>query len=352
MKKNVYGVFAVAGGYSAAVIGAGFASGQEIVSFFVRFGRYGLIGIIAACLVFALFASVLLSFCVENKIRSYSAFLETIFKSTISARIAEGTVFLCAAASMCVMTACAGETVKILYGMPVIAGSAAFAAVCGAIFLMKARGIMRINSALGIVIVVGIIFSCLFILRYREHQTFSVQPQAVTSGIMYAGYNIIGTGALLTGMSRFLQSKGDARLAAAVSGTVLFILITLIWGVLSIYYGKISLGEIPMLTMTFRQNSLIGNFYGVMLAAAVLTTGISSGFAMIDILVRHMSARKAAVFTVFACFCMSGAGFSVLVNTVYGFCGCVGAAVAVGIMVKCRYEMKKREKKRNRKKTV
>ena len=78
------------------------------------------------------------------------------------------------------------------------------------------------------------------------------------SSISYAGYNLITTGAILAGMSHFLQDRKEAALASVMSGVVLFVMMLLIWTVLEIYYGKINLGEIPMLTMALRQNKCLG----------------------------------------------------------------------------------------------
>ena len=333
MRGNTSSILAVSGGYAAAVIGAGFASGQEIVSFFVKFGKYGIIGIAVSCAAFALFAYAVTGFCTKRKIYSYSDFLAVIIRRKPLVYIAEAAVFLCAAASMCVMTACAGEIGAMSAGFSQIVGAALFITLCGAALFMETRGTMGINSAIGIIITAGIIFTCFYIFRFREHQTFSMSVSAVVSGVSYAGYNLIGTGAVLACMSRLLGSKRDAAMASVAAGVSLFIMITLIYGVLSVYYGKIDLGEIPMLTMALRQNRPLGVFYGIMLAMAVLSTGIANGFALVDILSRAMR-RKTAVLTVtLSALAMSGAGFSTLVNTAYRFCGYVGAVVSAVIII-------------------
>ena len=346
MWRNICGVLAVAGGYAAAIIGAGFASGQEIVSFFVRYSRFGFWGIVVACMIFALFAAVVLGFCIKTNINSYAELIDRVV-TTKAVRSAINTViFVCSAAAMCVMTACAGEIGRSVYGAPPVVGAAALTLLCGVIFLMNSRGIMSLNAALGGVLVVGIIFACLYILRYREHQTVFVQGSAAVSGFAYAGYNIIGTGAVLAAMSRFLKNKTDAILAAISAGIAIFIMITLIWGVLSIYYGKINIGEIPMLTMTFRQNNALGIFYSLMLSAAVLTTAVSSGYALIDFLGKRINRKLAAIIILIGSFFISGAGFSSLVDNVYRVCGYIGAAAAAFLIYKISIKMKNEENKR------
>ena len=334
--RSVRGVLAVSCGYAAAVIGAGFASGQEIVSFFARYGRAGMVGIITACAVFALFSYAVLTVCVREGITGYGGFIDTIFKSALMRKITEFSALICAAACLCVMTACAGETGKVLFGVREVTGAAVFSVL---FFLLDGRKIMDINASLGAVIIFGIIFCCFYILRFREHQTFFQNTRAAVSGLAYAGYNLISAGTVLACSAGRLKTRADTASASAASGIILFIMITLIWGVLGIYYGKINLGSLPMLTMAFRQNNVLGVFYGVMLLA-----GISNGFAVIDLLGERLPKRLLAVPVPLLGFCMSGAGFASLVDVLYRICGYGGAALVFIVIVKSLIRLKNKEK--------
>ena len=46
--------------YIATIVGAGFASGQEILSFFVVYEKWGILGIIFACTIFVIYATVII----------------------------------------------------------------------------------------------------------------------------------------------------------------------------------------------------------------------------------------------------------------------------------------------------
>ena len=77
--RNIRNVLSVVCGYVAAVIGAGFASGQEIISFFVKYGKYSIIGVLLSCVIFSVFAYAVLSVCVEKNIEAYSDYLNNFF---------------------------------------------------------------------------------------------------------------------------------------------------------------------------------------------------------------------------------------------------------------------------------
>lgn len=157
--RNIRNILSVVCGYAAAVIGAGFASGQEIISFFVKYGKYSIIGVLLSCIIFSVFAYAVLSVCVEKNIETYSDYLNNFFRHNIR-KIVEIITLLFAISTVCVMTACAGEMFFILFGIKKIFGAIIFNAVCGMIFFMNNKKIMGINSILGAIIIFGIIFCC------------------------------------------------------------------------------------------------------------------------------------------------------------------------------------------------
>jgi uncharacterized membrane protein YkvI len=164
---------------------------------------------------------------------------------------------------------------------------------------------------------------------------------AIPSGISYAGYNLIGAGAILAGMSRYLKDEKEAAAASVSAGTMLFVMMTLVWGLLEIYYGKISLGEIPMITLAVRESKMLGGIYGIILFLAVLTTGISNGFTLTDIAASARNKKITVSAVLFTALCMSGAGFSKLINTAYRFCGYIGAILVCAVILKYfkKYEL-------------
>src|SRR5690554_6129800 len=69
--------------YVGALVGAGFASGQELVRFFVRFGTYGLWGIVFAGISFALMGALVILLTNKIQANDYSMLLRTAFPKKI-----------------------------------------------------------------------------------------------------------------------------------------------------------------------------------------------------------------------------------------------------------------------------
>lgn len=131
-----------------------------------------------------------------------------------------------------------------------------------------------------------------------------------------------------------------------MSGVVLFVMMLLIWTVLEIYYGKINLGEIPMLTMALRQNKVFGAIYGTMLFFAVITTDVSNGFNVLDIASRKIGKNVVVFFMTVIAVAMSGAGFSKIINTAYRLCGYGGLVLVFYVIYNFIKNMNKVENER------
>ncbi|MDP4086108.1 MAG: GerAB/ArcD/ProY family transporter [Bacillota bacterium] len=79
MKKNWAAAFQIAAVYVGTVVGAGFATGKEIVEFFSRFGFFGLISILMSGYLLVLVGSKLMRMAARIKAKSYQEFNEYLF---------------------------------------------------------------------------------------------------------------------------------------------------------------------------------------------------------------------------------------------------------------------------------
>lgn len=330
---SVGNIFYVICGYTAAIIGAGFASGQEIITFFIKYGKSSIIGVMVACILFGFFAYAVVSYCIEKNIYTYADFLNSMFKTKFK-NFSVITALIFSIVTICVMTSCSGEMFFLIFGKNKIFGAIILSITCGIVFLLNAHSVMKINSFLGGVIILGIIFSCLYIVNFRDEQTYLSNTKMLASSLSYVGYNLISTGAILAQTSKRLVEKRDAVAVGIGSGIVLMVIITLLWVVLKIYYNKINLGELPMLTLACRQNNLFGMFYGIMLFASVLTTALSNGFCILD-MPQAKDSRRIWIVTVLAVsFAFSGFGFSRIINIAYRICGYGGSVIVFAIIYK------------------
>lgn len=319
--------------FVAAIIGAGFASGQEILCYFSVFGHNGIIGILLSCIVFAVFTFAVYSVCVQKHIYTYCDFIETIphhfLRKTI--HILTG-VFSFAVYS--VMLAASGQIFKSVSGLNAATGALLCTIICSVLFCRGNDKVFDFNGILGIVLTAGIVISCLYILRYREFHVFISYVKPVTNSFTYAGYNLITTTPVLVNLSRRLHSKKEVIASSLISSFALFIIMLLIFGILTAYINKINLGQFPMLTMALRQNKLLGLLYGFLLITAIATTMLSSGGSVCETFNLNKKPFKIWI-TGFLAYFVSGFGFSKLINSAYRICGIIGFIICLSIVFYC-----------------
>lgn len=345
-------IFIAAGAYVAALVGAGFASGQEIISFFVKYGKMSVIGLILAAVLLGLFAAAVMGECAQRGIKSYGDYLGR-FMSIRLRKITEFVTLLFSVSVFCVMVACCAEMGHTLFGAGKVYGALLMCALSGAVMMFKTDDALSVNAVIGGIIVVSIITCTLYLLRYREHQAFADGTKMLVSGVSYSGYNVLTAGVILTRLASRFKSRYEAYMAAFAAAFAMAVIMLLMWGLLSIYYGKINLGEIPMLTMAMRENRGVAAAYSAVLFFAVFSTALSNGIGAVNIMSAKMNRKRAAALVTFAGFCLSGAGFSTLINAAYRACGYAGALFLLYVI--CRYIklcfcVKNEDKKRKREK--
>lgn len=324
MKKNI---LAVTGVYIATVIGAGFASGQEILSFFARYGAKSIISVIAAGAFFGLFAFLILNRVRMDKMDTFDAYLQKIMGRRC-AGIVDKVIVCFMLVVFCVMAAGSGASIAQLLGVSEKLGAFLMCGACFVVFAFNLKGVMAVNSFLAPVIILGTVVICFYILRFRETAVFAngvrgLWDNWVVAGASYVSYNILTAAVILVGMRRFVSSRADAAKIGVLSGACLGCIMLLIWVVIKIYYGKIDLGEVPMLTLVLRQGRGLAVAYTIVLFLAMLTTAVSNGYGIVMRLV-HLDRRFAALLVCMTGFAGAAVGFSTLVEKLYRLCGYIG----------------------------
>ena len=318
----------------AALIGAGFASGQEILLYFSCFGRYGVIGIIVTVIFLGMFSYSVLNTCHKNKITEYTTFLG-LFKSQIIRSAVNVITLLFAFTVYGAMLSAAGEMLYDVFNISKATGALLCTVGAVLLFALANEKVFTLNGILGIGLVIVITYSVLYMLCYREYHAFSPQyVKSASSGFIYSGYNLISLTPVLVTLSKRLNNKTDCTAVSLCVSVMSAIIMILIFGLLAIYANKINLGELPMLTLAKRQSQGFALLYSAALTVAIITTLISSGGALCSALKIQQKPLMISLVSSGA-YLFSGIGFSTLVNTAYRICGIAGLTACISIIYVC-----------------
>jgi uncharacterized membrane protein YkvI len=331
-------VWKVAGVYATVIIGAGFASGQELLKFFAEFGYRGVFGLVIAGALFAVVGWAVLDICRVHRFSGYRELMRCICGDKIGLLI-EITAALFMYVLFTTMLAGVGATFHQVFNINFTLGVCVAAAFTFAALLFDLEGLVAVNARIAPFLVAG----GLMIGSLTLWRTQLTQPVYASGGtrdwlaaaLVYASYNIITAVSVLTALSSLTKTKKSAMLGGVLGGGVMTLLGLCMVFPLYVYYTKINQIEIPLLYVTKEFGLFMEYFYFVLLLCAIFSTAISSAFA----LSRWLNDRAGAPLTpirvilVIAGCLTAHIGFSQFVGRVYPIFSLVGFLQIILILI-------------------
>lgn len=152
-KANISQIIIYAGAFIAFLIGSGFATGQEIMQYFVA---YGFMGILGALIVFALFLYVGVSFVSAGYNNKFSrrSDIYTYYCGKVIGTFYDYFSIVFIFMSFIVMIGGAGATVNQQYGLPVYVGGIGMAILAGITVVFGLNKIVDVIGKIGPVIAI------------------------------------------------------------------------------------------------------------------------------------------------------------------------------------------------------
>lgn len=317
--------------YIGTVIGAGFASGQEIVQFFTMFGSKGLIGIILSGVLFCWLGVKILLISHRIGAQSYQDLVYHICGHSLGS-VFNVFVSLFLLGGLCVMLAGTGSICAFYMNLPYNLGVFITVVLSVVIVLYGIRGIMVANS-----IVVPLLTSvaCIVSILSLVYHGISIEllkipanPAAFTpywllSPFLYVAYNMTLALTLLAPMGGSIKDQRALIWGGWFGGAGLGFIALLLVIVTLAHYPAATFEEIPMLFITNAQGLYTTVPYIVVLWAEMLTTAIASLYGFAQVAQRWTGIRFPFVVlgSVFVAILGSQWGFSHLVSVFYPLFG-------------------------------
>ena len=141
------------------LIGAGFASGQEIYTFFFSYGINGILGIVISSLIIGFTIYKTFKIVEKNNIKNYKDFLNFFIKNEKIKELINSVINIFILVSFYIMIAGFGAYLQQEINLNSFIGSSILAILCVILFRTNINGIVKINEILIpilIVLVLGI----------------------------------------------------------------------------------------------------------------------------------------------------------------------------------------------------
>jgi uncharacterized membrane protein YkvI len=208
--------------FEAAVIGGGYATGRELVEFFLPAGPLG--GLLGMAVTMLLWSAVLaVSFELARRARAYDYRSFTRLLLGPAWFLFEIAYLLLVVLVLAVMGAAAGEIVHSLFGAPRLSGSLAMIVAVGLVLFQSSTAIERFLSwSVGYFYVVYLVFMIWSLLAFGDRISASLAAEPAGSrwfmaGVTYAGYNVAIIPAVLFCI-RHLTTRQEAVVAGLLAG--------------------------------------------------------------------------------------------------------------------------------------
>ena len=155
------------------LIGAGFASGQEVYVFFFSFGIKGLLGILISSFIIGITIYKTLQIVHKNNIDNYGEFLNSFIKNKKINNIINAIINIFILVSFYIMIAGFGAYLQQELNFNSIIGSSILAILCLILFKTNVKGLVKVNEILIpiLIIIVILIRNC----KYKKYRFYKLK---------------------------------------------------------------------------------------------------------------------------------------------------------------------------------
>jgi uncharacterized membrane protein YkvI len=358
-KANWSDIIAFGGAIMAFVIGAGFASGQEVMQFFTHLGLRGSIGAgVIAMVLFGWFSAVILEDGRKLQLKDSNQIFEYYCGKWIGIFF-EWFVPILLFMVVSIMISGAGATVSEYYGINPNYGRIGMAVFTLATVLLGLKKLVNIIGYIGPVIIfftmamgiISILQNPAGILKADEVlKTIKVSGASsnwILSGILYGAFSLVGLMPFVAGMGKQAKNKKDTLLGGLFGG------VTFVAGALILSTGLLAnIGEvynkqIPSLTIASKIFPIMGTLFSVMLLAGIYTTAVPMLWTAINRITIDEKSKKykiTAIVMIIISYFGGQLKFGKMVGIVYPATGYMGMILIAG-MIYTKYFKKSNEVK-------
>ncbi len=340
MKKSIQ----IGSAFVGLIVGAGFASGQEVMQYFTSFGTWGLLGALVATLLFMFMGYTLAQIGSDLQAGSHKDVIYHIGGRYVGAILDVLITFFLFGVAV-VMFAGSGSTFEQMFGINASTGSIIMAVLTLLTLLLNTKKIIGIIASITpylIAIIFVILVYSIFTmdLSFTEADELartqsSAASNWVLGAFLYVSYNIAAGAALLIVMSGATDSRREAGLGGLLGGLILGVLIILIHFGMFVKVDVVAGLDMPTLALAKEIHPAIGILMAIALLGMMYNTSVGMFYSFT---VRFISTdskmyRPTIIIVALLGFLASLVGFTTLVEKVYSTMGYIGFVLIITAVI-------------------
>ncbi|MFW5998987.1 MAG: hypothetical protein ACOCP5_04455 [Halanaerobiaceae bacterium] len=334
----------IAATFIGTVIGAGFASGQEVLQFFGYYQINGFLGIIVTTILFMVFGYIILKMGWQYQAYSHKEILNKIPGKWLKNILDIVIVFFLFGAFV-TMIAGSGAVFEEQFLINSFWGNIFMILIS---LLTVLSGVGGVVSAISIIVpflIIGIIFMTVmsFLNAFppgigtgRSLISRSPVNNWLISAIVYVSYNIVMAIAILAPLGGEIKEKEKIKPGSILGGLGLGIGAGLIFFTLILNLPDILEYEVPMIYIAGKISPWAKLLYSFILLAEIYTTAVGNLFGFVRRITGNTRDKyqPVTIITGITALIFSQMGFSNLVYYLYPVMGYAGFLMIIGILIR------------------
>ncbi|EFM08525.1 conserved hypothetical protein [Paenibacillus curdlanolyticus YK9] len=323
-------VMQIAFTYMGTVVGAGFATGQEILQFFTRFGYWGFLTILLSTAMFIWLGTKMMLISADIQANSYEDLNKTLFGEKLGSWISFFMMFILLGVTA-VMLAGAGSIFEENWNFSYQAGLLITIAGCFVLLRKGMNAILAVNSIVVpmMLLFTGIVLYDTFTTPESDRWLTLVTDQsplaAWSAPFLYTAFNLSMSQAVLVPLGASVRDKSTIKIGAWIGGIGIGFMLLAGHIALSLHMPGIQQYAIPMGGIARQLGHTAQWIYIFLIFAEIFTTLIADIYGL-TLQMRQRVTWSPTVITIgilILCYLMSQIGFGTLLSTLYPLFGLI-----------------------------
>lgn len=337
MKSTLKALFVITG----TLIGAGFASGQEIYIFFYQYGINGIWGIILSSLLIGFTTYKVLDICEKSEVTNYKTFLQGLIKRKKQIDVFNIIINIFILITFYIMIAGFGVYFQQQFGIYFLIGSSILSLICYLVFTRDVSGLIRVSQYIVPLLIFSVLIIGTYVIDFKN--IFSISNYVpensslkwVLDSILYASYNTILLIPVLIALRKLVKNSNGKITISILTFCVLVILSLIIFFILAKVDVDIKNLEMPAVYVVSKILLIFQYIYGFVILGSILTTSISLGISLLENVAKNDTEYKRyAILICISAIFISNIGFSNLISLLYPIFGYIGFVQIIKISIK------------------
>ena len=343
--------------FAGSFLGAGYVSGQELWQFFGSFGGGGLLGVLAAMALLAVFGLALMYIISRTGIAEMDAVLVPWERLAWLRKLSSALQLILLFGVIAIMYAGGGALLEQLFSLPTWLGRTLMAVLVTLVALRGLRGAVGAFSLIvPVIVALTLLFGGMALARYgvslpafgAAEGSNPLMRSAAFGAVTFAFYNFFGSVGILAPLGE-AASSGKAARRGVLLGTALLLLIaySVLLAVMAV--PETADAELPMLALAYGLSRPLGYVYGILLLLCMYGSALSMTVAITTYAAaRSERVEKRRGWFILALgalgYAASSVGFGDLISVVYPVFGYCSSVFIVCLLV---HAAQVRKKERN-----